>query len=422
MDLAIIAGGKGTRFSNFSKKPKVLSKFGKKNLVDLYFKIFKENQINKIFFFLGHNAQIIERYIEKKNVNCKVFTEKRALGTAGCLVNKNFNPKGDLLVIMGDIATNFNVKKFYFYHKKKNSDITLFVHPNDHPLDSDIVNLDEDSRVIKFYSKNRKKLFYSDNLATAGIYLIKANILKLLKKNIKQDISKDLIVTSLKRKKRVFGYKSFDYVKDMGTKKRYFQVLRDLKTKKFDFKFKKKNHKAIFLDRDGVLNREKKNYKYSNPLDLYPGVIRSLKKINKSNYLSIVITNQPAIAKGFVTKEFVIKSHKILQTFLGNKNVYLNDIFFCPHHPHKGFKGENKKYKKVCNCRKPKNGLLLKAKKQYDIDFKKSFFIGNSEADYKAAIKSNIKPYIINNKILSDKIGQKRSFSSLHQVIKYLIK
>ena len=83
---------------------------------------------------------------------------------------------------MGDIATNFNVKKFYNYHKKKNSDITLFVHPNDHPLDSDIVNLDEDSRVIKFYSKNRKKLFYSDNLATAGIYLIKANILKLLKK------------------------------------------------------------------------------------------------------------------------------------------------------------------------------------------------------------------------------------------------
>ena len=76
MDLAIIAGGKGTRFSKFSKKPKVLSKFGKKNLVDLYFKIFKENQINKIFFFLGHKAQIIERYIEKKTLIAKYLLKR----------------------------------------------------------------------------------------------------------------------------------------------------------------------------------------------------------------------------------------------------------------------------------------------------------------------------------------------------------
>lgn len=422
MDLVIIAGGKGTRFRKFSKKPKVLSNFGKINLIDLYFKIYEKNNFKKIYFFLGHNSQIVQKYIEKKNINCEILIEKKPLGTAGCLSNSNFKPQDHFMVIMGDIVTNFNLNKFYNFHKEKNSDITLFVHPNDHPYDSDIVNLDENGRVIKFFSKNRKKKIYTDNLATAGIYLFKANLLSLLKKNKKQDISKDFILTALKRKKKVYGYKSADYVKDMGTRKRYFQVLRDLKNKKIDFKFKKKNNYAIFLDRDGVLNKEKKNYKYSDPTKLYPGVVKSLQKINKSNYLSIVITNQPAIAKGFVSKEYVINSHRKLQTYLGDRNVYLNDIFFCPHHPHKGYKGENKKYKIVCNCRKPKIGLLLKAKKNYDINLKKSFFIGNSEVDYKAALKSKIKPYIINNNTLTKKIGQKNNFSSLHQVIKYLIK
>ena len=117
------------------------------------------------------------------------------------------------------------------------------------------------------------------------------------------------------------------------------------------------------MDRDGVINKEKKNYQYSNPCDLYPGVIDAIKRINRSNYLAIIISNQPSIAKGFVSRNYVDYTHKKLQTELGLQNVYLNDIFYCPHHPDKGFKDEVIKYKIKCLCRKPRPGLILEAKK-----------------------------------------------------------
>ena len=415
MELAVIAGGKGTRFSKFSKKPKILTKFKNLRLIDIYLKIYKKNNFKKINFLLGHKSEEIINYLKKKKNKIDIIVEKKPLGTGGCLANLKFTKHTDLMIIMGDILTDFDVKKFLDFHKKKKADITLFVHPNDHPYDSDLINLGENNKVVDFFSKNRKRKIYSDNLATAGIYIIKSNILKNLNKNKYQDISKDIILKSIRRKKKVFAYKSADYAKDVGTPKRYFQTLNDLKSKKLILFKKKKKNVAIFLDRDGVLNKEKKNFKYSNPCDLHPGVINSLRKINKSKYLSIIISNQPAIAKGFVTKKFVENSHKKLQTILGLKNVFVNDIIYCPHHPERGHKGEIKKYKINCKCRKPKNGMIMKAKKMYNIDLKKSYFVGNNIVDFKVAKTSKIKPIIVNNKNLSIKIRQKKIFNNLNQ-------
>lgn len=419
MKIIILAGGKGTRLQKFSKKPKIFLKFGKTRLIDLYLKIFNNKDIN---FILGNKGKDIKKYLDNKKFKGKVIIEEKPLGTAGYLKNFQKFSTEDVLVIMGDILTKFNIKKFLKFHKKKKSDISLFVHPNNHPYDSDLVDVNANNKVLRFYSKERKKDHVSDNLATAGIYLFKSKIFKLLKKNKKQDLSKNLIQKAIKKNFLVYAYKSAEYAKDVGTPERYFQAIKDIKNKKFNFSNKNKKNVAIFLDRDGVLNKEKKNFRYSNPCNFYPKVFSSLKKINQSKYLSILITNQPAVAKGFITKSYLEYSHKKMQTELGKNNVYLNDIFYCPHHPDKGFKGEIKKFKKNCSCRKPKPGMIFQAQKYYNIDLNKSYFVGNSIDDYKAAKAAGVKPIIVNNLELTKKIKQKKTFANLGSFANSLIK
>ena len=422
MQIVILAGGKGTRLLKFSRKPKIFLKFGSTRLIDLYIKIFKNFDAKNISFILGNKGKDIKKYLDKKKFKGNIIIEEKPLGTAGYLRNFQKFSSEDVLVIMGDILTKFDIKKFLKFHKKKKSDISLFVHPNNHPYDSDLVDINDNNKVLRFYSKERKKDIVSDNLATAGIYLFRSKILKLLKKNKKQDLSKHLIQKAIKKNFFVYAYKSAEYVKDVGTPKRYFQAIKDIKKNKFDFTNNKKKNVAIFLDRDGVLNKEKKNFKYSNPCSFYPKVFSSLKKINQSKYLSILITNQPAVAKGFVTKSYLEYSHKKMQTELGKNNVYLNDIFYCPHHPDKGFKGEIKKFKINCSCRKPKPGMIFQAKKYYNIDLSKSYFIGNSINDYKAAKAAGVKPIIVNNLELTKKIKQKKTFANLESFINILFK
>ena len=154
---------------------------------------------------------------------------------------------------------------------------------------------------------------------------------------------------------------------------------------------------CIFLDRDGVINKEI-NYKVEDPSILLPKTTQALKKINNSKYLSIIITNQPSIAKGFVTEKKLNFLHQKLETKLGKYGSYVDDIFYCPHHPHKGFVGEIKSMKINCKCRKPKIGLILQAKDKHNIDLKKSFFIGNSNSDKLCAKKAKIRYLEINKK------------------------
>ena len=116
-------------------------------------------------------------------------------------------------------------------------------------------------------------------------------------------------------------------------------------------------------------------------MKLLPGVVEAIREINHSEYLCIVITNQAVVARGEVTFEELEGIHKHLETLLGNEGVYVDDIFYCPHHPHKGYEGEIPGLKFDCDCRKPKTGLVEKACGKYHIDISHSYIIGDSTVD-----------------------------------------
>jgi len=419
MKIAILIGGKGSRVKKISRTtPKAFLKIGKHSIIDHQLKQLKK--LNKKIFIISNNKiSKFNNQLKKKyqHIGLKIFEESTPLGTGGCLKPLQDYVSDSCLIIMGDLIFNIDFKKFYSFHKKNKSDITLLAHPNDHPYDSDLLEINEKNQLIKFHNKPHKKNDIG-NLSSSGIFLINKKILKFIKPNKFQDLSKDILPKLLKKKIKIYAYNTREYVKDAGTPKRINLVKKNMKTKKFINGNINRKLPAIFLDRDGVINKEYLNKHYQNPKQINEGAISAVKKINENRFLSVMVTNQSAIAKGIVTLDKVKSDHKRLEYQFGLKGAYFDRIYFCPYHPDKGFKGEVKKFKKKSSWRKPDNGMFLQAIKDLNIDIKNSYMIGNSSADYYAAKKTGIKCLIIGTKF---RIKEAKNYKSLYDATNSII-
>lgn len=181
----------------------------------------------------------------------------------------------------------------------------------------------------------------------------------------------------------------------MGTPERYLSVSKDLDSGIVKQKNLQRKQKAIFIDRDGTINKYVGFLRNIDKFELLDNVSEAIRKINTTEYLAIVVTNQPVIARGEVSFEDIETIHRKMETLLGQAGAYLDAVYYCPHHPNKGYKGERMELKIDCNCRKPKPGLLLKAADDFNIDLKNSWMIGDSENDIKAGKAAGCRTVLI---------------------------
>ena len=159
----------------------------------------------------------------------------------------------------------------------------------------------------------------------------------------------------------------------------------------------KNKQKAIFLDRDGTINKYVGFLRNIDDFELIDGVAEAIRKINESGYLAVVVTNQPVVARGEVSFEELEEIHNKMETLLGKEGAYLDAIYYCPHHPHKGYEGERPELKIDCDCRKPKPGMLLKAAADFNIDLSRSWMVGDGENDIKAGINAGCMTVLLSN-------------------------
>lgn len=405
MQLVILAGGKGTRLG-LTDIPKPMVSMAGKPLLEHQIELAKSYGIDEVFILSGHLAHVITDYFgdgSKWGVKIHHVTEPVPLGTAGALKLLKGKLTDRFLVFYGDIVMDFDINKFQEFDASHNGIASLLVHPNNHPYDSDLIDINPDKSVKQILSKPHAPDLYYRNLNNAAVYIFSPKIMDYIPDNTASDFGKNIFPTLLQNNEKMFAYDSPEYVRDMGTKDRFPVVCSDLESGRVARLNKKNKRPAVFMDRDGTINKDMDTNPTVADFHLLPGVADAIGMINNSDFLSIVVTNQPMVAKGFCSLDDVDNMHKKMETLLGAEHAYLDGIYYCPHHPDKGFPGERPELKIVCNCRKPNIGMFLQAQQDFNIDLSKSWMIGDSERDMLAGARAGCKTILVNNETKSIK-------------------
>jgi D,D-heptose 1,7-bisphosphate phosphatase len=408
MKTIIMAGGKGTRIASIASDiPKPMIPFCGKPILEHQIECLKGNGLTDITLVIGHLGDQIKDYFgDGKRFGCDIsyYTETDPLGTAGALY-KLENLSQDFLLLNGDTIFDMDFTRMINFHKEKKAWATLAVHPNSHPYDSALIISDSNNTVTHWLNKEDERTYYK-NQVNAGVHILSVDFLKNCpQEKAKVDLDRDMLKPYIKSGK-IFAYSTPEYIKDMGTPDRYAQVASDIENGIVHARNLGVKQKAVFLDRDGTINKFNDFIKRPEDFELLEGAAEAVKAINNMGYLAIVITNQPVIARGDVDFETLDLIHMKMETELGKEGAYIDDLFYCPHHPDRGFEGERPEFKIDCDCRKPKPGMILQAAQKYNIDISKSFMVGDDKRDVQSGLNAGCKSVL-----LTDSEEKKAEFS-----------
>jgi len=398
--LIILAGGKGTRLKDrLGDLPKPLIPIAGKPLLEHQVELAKKHGFTDIIIFVCYRPDLIERALgdgSRWGVRIRYEVEKEPLGTAGAVLAGYDLLAETFVVLYGDTMVNVDLGRIWNAHTESKADATLLLHPNDHPLDSDLVEVNAEGWVKAFHNRPHPQNRYFQNLVNAALYVINKQSLAPWRQNIQPgDFGKDLFPAMLRNGAKLRGYNSPEFIKDVGTPERLDRVSAEFAAGIVQRSSLDVPQRAVFLDRDGTLNREADGVRSRDDLELLPRVAEAIHRLNHRGWRAVVVTNQPVIAKGFCTEEDLQNIHNKLETLLGHEHAFVDRIYYCPHHPEKGFAGERAELKIDCECRKPKPGMVLQAARDLNIDLAQSCLIGDTTTDVQTACNAGVKSILV---------------------------
>lgn len=393
----ILAGGKGTRLaSRLNGLPKPLVDIAGVPLLERQILHCKSFGIESVLLLVNHRANCIAEFCARKdNFGLRLSLvddgEPRGTGGATLAALPHFAPDAqDVLIMYGDTLLNVDLERFHATHVAKGADASLLLHPNTHPQDSDLVELDELGYLAKLHPYPHPEGAEYPNLVNAALYIMKRSALESFRYLVEGshkviDFAKDVFPFMLEKGKKLYGYVSPEYIKDVGTPERLDSAEADLLSGRFARGTLRLPQRVAFLDRDGVLNEEVSYITSPEQLKLLPGSAQAVRRLNKAGILAVVVTNQPVLARGECDEATLRAVHTRLEYLLGLEGAYIDRLYYCPHHPDKGFPGERPELKITCSCRKPAPGMLLRAAKDLHIDIRNSWFVGDRKSDIQCA-------------------------------------
>jgi histidinol-phosphate phosphatase family protein len=404
--LIILAGGAGTRLrARLGDLPKPMIPIAGKPLLEHQVELAKKFGFTDLIFFVHYRADLIEKHFgdgKKFGVQIRYVLEKEPLGTAGAVLAGFENLAERFVVLYGDTMVNVDLQRIWNAHEKAKAAATLLLHPNDHPFDSDLVEINSESFVTAFHNRPHAENVWRQNLVNAGLYVLEKSALAEFSESRIQnpesrilDFGKDIFPAMVRAGKKLLGYNSPEFIKDIGTPERYDKISAQFAAGIVQRSSLATPQRAVFLDRDGTLIPDKDCLRNADELELFPGVAEAIHKLNYDGWRTVVVTNQPVIAKGFCDEAELQKIHNKLETLLGREHAFLDRIYFCPHHPEKGFPGERAELKTECDCRKPKIGMIQKAVADLNIDLSQSWLIGDTTTDLQTGKNAGLKSILV---------------------------
>lgn len=367
--VAILVGGLGTRLRPITLKvPKPLIKINNKPFLSYLLSMISSLGLKDVVLLVGYKAYAVRRYCgngKKWGLKIAYSEEKEPLGTGGALLNAFSFPDRPVLMLNGDTYFGLDLDGFINFHKEKKALVSIYAMEGGLAGRGALV-LEKNGRVKQFLEKQKTGF----GLFNAGAYLFEPEAIRYLHSLVAKgrlpavfSVEKDAFHFFI-AKKKLFAYAGKGFFLDIGT----FHSL--LQAKQF-FKNREKGKPALFLDRDGVINKHRADYvKTPEELVFEENALAGLKELSKLGMPIFIVTNQSVVGRGMITKRMLSKIHaKMLAAFRKNK-IKISGIFVCPHKPEDN-----------CFCRKPKAGMLLQIQKRFGIDLSRSYMIGDSTAD-----------------------------------------
>jgi len=402
----ILAGGAGTRLrERLGDLPKPMVPIAGKPLLEHQVELAKGHGFADFIFFIHHRAEMIENHFgngRRWGVSIRHIVEREPLGTAGAVLAGFEQLAERFLVLYGDTMVNVDPGRLWSVHERGGADATLLLHPNDHPLDSDLVEMEPNGRIVAFHNRPHPPGVWRQNLVNAALYVLEKRALApfhasrfALQPSSTIDFGKDLFPAMLARGATLLGYNSPEYIKDIGTPERYDRVCAEFANGTIARSSLTVAQRAVFLDRDGTLIPDKDCLRSADGLELLPGVAGAIRELNHHAWRTVVVTNQPVIAKGWCDEAEMQRMHNKLETLLGIEHAFLDRIYYCPHHPEAGFEGERKELKIRCECRKPGIGMIQKAVAELNVDPAQSWLIGDTTTDLQTAKNAGLRSVLV---------------------------
>ena len=393
MQVVIIAGGKGTRLrSRIGDLPKPLAPVAGKPILQHQIEMAVAQGVREIVLLTGYGAEAIRDFCgdgSRWGVTLHYQQETAPLGTAGCVMQALALLDDEFIVLYGDTMLDIDLNRFLRYHRAAHAEATLLAHPNDHPQDSDLLDVDQLGIVRAILPYPHPPGAWLENLVNAAAYVLTKPVLAAYRERCPSgDFAKQLFPLMLADGRRIAAYRSTEYIKDAGTPERLDKVEADFLSGRIAQG--RGVRPAVFFDRDGTLTSGMGLITTPDQLELLPGAAEAVRSVNHAGYLAVLVTNQPVVARGECSEAELRVIHNKLETELGREGAYLDRIYYCPHHPHSGYLGERPELKIECACRKPKPGMILQAAAELRIDLARSWMIGDSTMDIMTAHNAGV--------------------------------
>jgi histidinol-phosphate phosphatase family protein len=403
----ILAGGAGTRLRDrLGDLPKPMIPIAGKPLLEHQVELCRRHGFTDLIFFVHHRAELIQQHFGNGapwQVNIRYVVESQPLGTAGAVLAGWDFLAERFVVLYGDTMLNVDLQRLWQAHDKAQADASLLLHPNDHPLDSDLVEVNAAGRITAFYSRPHPPGVWRQNLVNAALYVLEKSALAPFRPSAASapsaptvlDFGHDVFPALLRNGRTLHGYNSPEYIKDIGKPERYDRVCREFESGTIARSSLEAKQRAVFLDRDGTLIVDKPWLCREEDLELLPGVAQAVHELNHQAWRTVVVTNQPVIARGECDEAGLQRIHNKLETLLGLEHAFLDRIYYCPHHPDRGFPGERADLKISCPCRKPRIGLIERAVRELNIDLGSSWLVGDSTTDLQTARNAGLRSVLV---------------------------
>ncbi|MBB3195174.1 HAD-IIIA family hydrolase [Roseateles terrae] len=398
--VAILAGGMGTRLKvRTGSLPKPMAPIHGRPVLQHQIELCRRHGFTRIALLVHYEHETIRAHFGDGSafgVELHYCVEGEARGTAGALVDALDTMDRRFLVLYGDTYADVDLTALWRHHIGAEAAATLLLHPNDHPHDSDLVEVDDEGRVLAVHAYPHPEGAAYRNLVNAALYVMERSLLPdVIPLDRKSDLAKHTFPAMLDKGLRLLAHITPEYIKDMGTPERLDKVERDITVGLPERLSGRQPRTAVFLDRDGTLNVEVHHLSRPNQLQLIPGAGDAVRMLNRAGVLAVGVTNQPVVARGDVTLAELARIHATLDHQLGASKAYLDRMYVCPHHPDRGFPGEVPALKIDCDCRKPRTGMIDRAIRELGIGRGQSWMVGDTTGDLLAGQRAGLRTVLV---------------------------